>query len=221
MGIYELSLWADDEENIKKIHSIACQIQTYTKRVVKGGIIKEQGEMLLNNMAVVLNYWTGSTYIGDRKSKQLEKAFQAFFKALYDFIIICRDNDRIFDIRRSDMILYRGTVYRYLGRQIGYSNDNSIIEPIYNDIYVSWSKKPKYTYIEGKLSYPITWMTAVIDEPYYGIDLVGLSEAINELIDCKYRIAIKNEQEVVFPTIKECITDIKYIERNYEEDNDE
>lgn len=221
MSVYELSSWGNDyKENAQKIHSIACQIQTYTKRV-SHGITKVQGEPLMKNIAAVVANWTGSTYVGDRKKKPLEKAYQAFFSALHDFIIECRNNDRYFNIERSSKILYRGMVYRYLGHQLGDVPDNSIVEPNYNDIYVSWSKNPKDTHIESKLRDPMTWIAAEIKEPYYGIDLVGLAEAISELVAVEYRIAIKDEKEVVFPTIKECITEIKYIERNCEEDDDE
>lgn len=221
MEVYELSPWADEyKENAQKIHGIACQLQTYTKRVSRG-ITKEQGEPLLKNVAAVLDNWTGSTYVGDKKKSQIEKAFQAFFKALYDFIIECRRNDRYFNIKRSNEILYRGSIYRYLGYPVGYAPDNSRVEPIYNDIYVSWSKNPHDIDIEKKLGSTMTWLSAEIKEPYYGIDLVGLSNAISELVDIKHRIAIIDEQEVVFPTIRECITEIKYIEHNCEEDDDE
>lgn len=207
----ELSPWGNDyKQNAEIIHSIACKIQTYTKRVASG-ITQEQGEPLLESMAAVLDLWTGSTYVGNKKEKALEKAFQSFFKALYNFIIECRNNDRYFNIKRSNKILYRGTVYRYLGHSTNSYPDNSIVEPVFNDIYVSWSKSPKGSYIESKLRYPQTWLSAEIKEPYYGIDLVGLQEAILELVNVKNRIAIDDEREVVFPTIKECITEIKYI----------
>ena len=221
MEVYELSHWADDyKENAQKIHGIACQIRTYTKRV-SHGITKDQGEPLMKNIAVVLNNWTGATYVGDRKKKQLEKAFQAFFTALYDFIIECRNNDCYFNIESSSKILYRGMVYRYLGHQLGDVPDNSIVEPIYNDIYVSWSKNQHDINIEKKLRYPMTWMAAEIKEPDYGIDLVGLSKAISELADVKHRMAITDEREVVFPTKSECITEIKYIDYTDEEDDNE
>ena len=221
MEVYELSSWDSDyKENAQKIHGIACQIQTYTKRI-EHGITQDQGEPLMKNIAVVLDNWTGATYVGDRKKKQLEKAFQAFFTALYDFIIECRNNDCYFNIESSSKILYRGMVYRYLGHQLGDVPDNSIVEPIYNDIYVSWSKNQHDINIEKKLRYPMTWMAAEIKEPYYGIDLVGLAEAISELVKTEHRIAIRAEREVVFPTIKECISDIKYIDCNCEEDEED
>lgn len=221
MEVYELSHWADDyKENAQKIHGIACQIQTYTKRI-EHGITQDQGEPLMQNIAVVLDYWTGATYVGDKKKSQLVKAFQAFFKALYDFIIECRRNDRYFNIKRSEEILYRGPIYRYLGHRIDDIPDNSIIEPIYNDIYVSWSKNQHDINIEKKLRYPMTWMAAEIKEPDYGLDLVGLSKAISELADVKHRMAITDEREVVFPTKSECITEIKYIDYTDEEDDNE
>lgn len=221
MEVYELSSWGSDyKENAQIIQSIACQIRTYTKRV-SHGITKDQGEPLMKNIAVVLDNWTGVTYVGDRKKKQLEKAFQAFFTALYDFIIECRRNDRYFNIKRSEEILYRGPIYRYLGHRIDDIPDNSIIEPIYNDIYVSWSKNQHDINIEKKLRYPMTWMAAEIKEPDYGIDLVGLSKAISELANIKHRMAITDEREVVFPTKSECITEIKYIDYTDEEDDNE
>lgn len=221
MEVYELSHWADDYiENAQKIHGIACQIQTYTKRI-EHGQTQDQGKPLMQNIAVVLDYWTGATYVGDKKKSQLVKAFQAFFKALYEFIIECRRNDRYFNIKKSEEILYRGSIYRYLGHRIDDIPDNSIIEPIYNDIYVSWSKNQHDINIEKKLRYPMTWMAAEIKEPDYGIDLVGLSKAISELADVKHRMAITDEREVVFPTKSECITGIKYIDYTDEEDDNE
>lgn len=45
----------------------------------------------------------------------------------------------------------------------------------------------------------MTLLTCKIDEPYYGIDLEAFGVVRGE------------EAEVVFPTIKETITEIKYI----------
>ena len=99
----------------------------------------------------------------------------------------------------SDEVLYRGSLYRYLGKGSAEENADKRIEPQYDNIYVSWSKQPKNYYIESKLYGTMTLLTCKIDEPYYGIDLEAFGVVRGE------------EAEVVFPTIKETITEIRYI----------
>lgn len=45
----------------------------------------------------------------------------------------------------------------------------------------------------------MTWIEAEIKSPYFGIDLENMG------------ISRGKEREVVFPTLKDCITNIKYI----------
>ena len=78
-------------------------------------------------------------------------------------------------------------------------NANKRVEPQYNNIYVSWSKQPQNHYIENKLYGTMTLLTCKVDEPYYGIDLEA------------FGVVRGQEAEVVFPTIKETITEVKYI----------
>lgn len=221
MEQYQLSSWGDDyKENADKIYSISCQIQSATKRIVKCGITQNQAEILLNNIIGVLGHWTGSTYVGVDKEKILKKAYQAFFSALYEMILKCREtkNDTIREYVNG--VLYRGKIYRYLGNS-GDDNYDGRIEPIFNDIYVSWSKEPTNSYIESKLYGTMTVLSAEINEPYYGIDLEGIEKFITLLTNKECRISRGNEREVIFPTIKECITEIKYIEDDYEEQEDD
>ena len=96
--------------------------------------------------------------------------------------------------------LYHGTIYRYLGHCLENEIYDNIVEPEYNDIYVSWSKNPTNSYIESKLYGTKTLLTCKIENNYYGIDLEAF---------CVVR---GNEAEVVFPTIKETITNIEYID---------
>lgn len=99
----------------------------------------------------------------------------------------------------SDEVLYRGSLYRHLGKGSVEGNTDKRIEPQYDNIYVSWSKQPKNYYIESKLYGTMTLLTCKIDEPYYGIDLEAFGVVRGE------------EAEGVFPTIKETITEIRYI----------
>ena len=69
----------------------------------------------------------------------------------------------------------------------------------YNNIYVLWSKQPQNHYIENKLYGTMTLLTCKVDEPYYGIDLEV------------FGVVRGQEAEVVFQTIKETITEIRYI----------
>lgn len=221
MEKYALSPWANDyKENAAKIHSISCQIQTITKRIISGDITQNQAVTLLNNILVVLKHWTGSTYVGRNKEKSLKKAYQAFFNALYELVLKCKEIDNSIIQECANSILYRGKVFRYLGHSSGNDCDSKI-EPIFNDIYVSWSKEPTNSYIESKLYGTITVLSAEITEPYYGIDLEGIEKAITLLTNEEYRISRGNEREVVFPTIKQCITEVKYIEDDYEEQEDD
>lgn len=99
----------------------------------------------------------------------------------------------------ADKVLYRGSLYRYLGHGSAKCNTNNRIEPQFNNIYVSWSKNPKNYYIESKLYGTMTLLACKIDEPYYGIDLEA------------FDVIRGKEAEVVFPTIKETITEVRYI----------
>lgn len=221
MEQYKLSPWGDDyKENAKKIHSISCQIQSATKRIIRCDITRNQAETLLNNIVSVIEHWTGSTYIGVNKEKALKKAYQAFFNSLYELVLKCKEIDNSTIQECANNILYRGKIFRYLGHPSGDDCDSKI-EPIFNDIYVSWSKEPTNLYIESKLYGTMTMLSAEINEPYYGIDLEGIEKAITILTNEECRMSRGNEREVIFPTIKKCITEVKYIEDDYEEQEDD
>ena len=221
MERYELSSWADDyKENAEKIHSISCQIQSATERIIRCDITQDQAVTLLNNILVVLEHWTGSTYIGNTKEKELKKAYQAFFNALYKLVLKCKEIDNSVLQECADNILYQGQIFRYLGHSSPH-NCNISVDPIYDDIYVSWSKEPKNSYVESKLYGTMTWISAEINEPYYGIDLEGVEKAITLLTNEECSVSKGNEREVVFPTIKECIMEVKYIEDDFEDQEDE
>ena len=174
-------------------------MQNVGVRLKTNDIFNEDFSVFLDNVYETLKYWTGHTYIGQEKDKALQKAYQTFFEALYKFLFICREFGNPMLKSFSDEVLYRGSLYRYLGKGSVEENTDKRIEPQYDNIYVSWSKQPKNYYIESKLYGTMTLLTCKIDEPYYGIDLEAFGVVRGE------------EAEVVFPTIKETITEIRYI----------
>lgn len=166
---------------------------------------KSSQEELLSlgeDIGAVCDFWTGKTYVGSPKSKAIKDVFQKFFVELINLLLSMKDSEKDYEVRVAEAMLYRGTIYRYLGHN---HPSKKVVIPQYNEIYVSWSKKPENDYIESKLYGPVTWMSCKIAEPLYGIDLdvIGSSRA--------------SEHEVVFPTIEEYITEIKYIS----EENDD
>lgn len=200
------SMWDNEvDKAVNEINCVTAQIKSVHKKLSTNGMMygDDNFKVFILNVCETLNYWTGHTYVGCKKSKPIQKAFQAFFEALYDFLLFCQREDKSFfhllkDL--ADTALYRGTLYRYLGH-CSYDNDTEDkVEPEYNDIYVSWSKKPNNNYIQSKLYGTKTLMTCVLVEPYYGIDLEV------------FGVVKGDEAEVVFPTVKETITDIEYLE---------
>lgn len=203
----ELSMWSSDDmdDNISKINDVINQTAGFQNK--HHDITEEKFVQLFKNIKTVLSYWTGCTYVGCPKDKNLEKVFNRFFISLYNLILFIEKEERIPEYIRMEIhkTLYRGKLYRYLGyssEEYAYlKNKQQYVEPVYNDVYVSWSKNLKNSYIESKLIGPITKIECEIIKPFYGIDLeiFGVSRG--------------NEAEVVFPTIKSTVTNIEYIKR--------
>lgn len=206
MNRAEFPSWDNDAKAINEINRVTAQIKTVQKKLPTNDIMyyDDDFKFFSENVSQALNYWTSYTYVGRKKDKSIQKAFQVFFEALYDFLLFCQREDNSFchPLKdRADKALYRGTLYRYLGH--GSCNEKNIeerIEPEYNDIYVSWSKKPNNHYIQSKLYGTMTFLTCEIPEPYYGIDLEA------------FGVVRGDEAEVVFPTLQETLTSIEYIE---------
>lgn len=150
-----------------------------------------------DDLKAVCCFWTGKTYIGSPKAEPIKMAFQAFFEELMQLLLCMKDSGLHFEESVANAMLYRGPVYRYLGKS--YPSDEVVV-PCYNGIYVSWSKQDGNSYLLSKLYGPITKLTCEIAEPMYGIDL--------EILEC----VRGNEREVVFPTIEQCIVKIQYSE---------
>ena len=188
------SLWGYETEKIAKgineatDNIIACYQSA--KRTCK--MYKD----VFSDVYTICDFWTGHTYVGVNKEDVVKEAFQKFFEALMTLLLNMRqDKDK--DVRAlAESLLYRGTVYRYLGHS---SPSSDTVEPIYDDIYVSWSKTKINTYIESKLYGPITRLTCEIQSPLYGIDL--------EVMGCSRGA----EKEVVFPTMKDFVIEVEHI----------
>lgn len=197
------SIWTDDYgHNASQIDKVTQQINECKYRVIS----HDEFGFLLSNIKSILSYWTGNTYVGVRKQSELSEAFQLFFFVLYDWLLLLEESsDRKYS-SFANKALYQGKLYRYLGHGDSTEDVYSRVEPQYNNIYVSWSKEEKNSYIESKLYGTMTILTCELEGDYRGIDLesFGVSKA--------------NESEVVFPTLQNTIIDIKYIDVTYEED---
>lgn len=163
----------------------------------------------------ILFEWTGNTYVGKKKEKDLENAYQEFFLLLHDFLEFCLQNEQILDEKETslaDLMRFRGTVYRCLGFNDSRNHrKNEKVEPRYSDIYVSWSKSETNSYIEEKLYGIRTWMKAEIKEPDFGIDIHGFELWCEKWLGESPFITRGKEKEVVYPTLEKYIVEIKYI----------
>lgn len=195
LSVNMYSLWSDETEIIIKGISEATQnIVMYHKAP------NREPDMVLelvDDLTAVCSFWTGSTYVGSPKAEPIKMAFQSFFEELMQLLLFMKDSGLTFEERVANAMLYRGTVYRYLGKS--YPSDEVVL-PYYDGIYVSWSKEAGNSYLLSKLYGPVTEIICEIAEPMYGIDL--------DILECTRG----NEQEVVFPTIEQSIVKIKYSE---------
>lgn len=201
------SLWSSETEKISKgVNEATNNIKDYISKRHNGENSKVMFNDICNDILEVCSCWTGKTYIGERKEKNMENLFQNFFETLMSMLLSIKDtNSKTFkcEKRFANAVLYRGKIYRYLGND---EPSNKIIKPEYNNIYVSWSKERENTYFESKLYGVMTRLYCDIKEPYFGIDLDKLG------------ISRPGEKEVVFPTLKECVTNIEYIPEDYDDE---
>lgn len=197
------SIWTDDYgHNASQIDKVTQQINECKYRVIS----HDEFGNLKRNITDVLSYWTGNTYVGMKKKVELSQAFQLFFFSLYDWLLLLEESSDKKYSSFANEALYQGKLYRYLGHGDSTEDVYSRVEPQYNDIYVSWSKEEKNSYIESKLDGTKTILTCELKGNHRGIDLEG------------FGVSKANEREVVFPTLQNTIIDIKYIDVTYEED---
>lgn len=199
MRIIELNEWGDDEiHNSAEITLAADQIRfSYKKLQERRCISRSDEDAYQRNVDTVLKYWVGNTYVGKRKSDRMKQTFQAFFDSLYDLLIFYKEHGDSDERKVANERLYAGTLYRYLGHSTTDDpQDNDIVQPVYGEIWVSWSKNKQNHRLENKLRRPITRITCETKE-LYGIDLSICG--------------IGNEAEVVYPTFENCHTGTEYL----------
>lgn len=183
----------------KKIKLAAKQIESTQKSWANSSRVVSQ--ILMENIHTVLSYWTGCTYVGKRKDPVLAEAFQDFFNALYQLILVWRKS-LYKNIRASARdALYEGTLYRYIGSS-DKNHGNQHIEPEYDHYWVSWSKNTKIFNTEEHLYGAMTHLTCHTENPKYGIDLAAFEQSRGA------------EVEVVYPMVEENIDRVEYIERD-------
>lgn len=194
--------------NANAVQKIAKQIQTMTYRIDKiGKCHDKEFEIVIGNMYRAMNFWTGGTYVGCAKKPMLRDAYQAFYTALYQFILQCRTSKDEILKGLPEQALYSGTLYRYLGHANS-SKLKELVKPKYNNIWVSWSKKKENSYLEEKLYGSWTRLTCHTGT-IYGIDLAVFDVVRGE------------EAEVVYPTFRECVDNIEYHANDIDLDEDE
>lgn len=208
MELIKLGGWYKDDmiENAKNICKVAQQINTVVDELKDTNKVScKEGHDLMINIKTVLQNWTGNTYIGHNKERVLKDAFQQFFQSLYSLILHYRYVDNKLIKEFADHALYKGTLYRYLGQDSdSYHENKTRIAPIYNNIWVSWSKNKENLYIENKLYGTITRLTCNTDI-ILGIDLTA------------FGASLRGEDEVVYPTIEATIDEVEYLDRNVDE----
>ncbi len=198
------SLCSDEIEKIVKgITEATDHIIAYRKMPVRTEFILEN---LIYDIGEVCDFWTGQTYIGVPKNKKIKKTFQSFFTELMKLLLNMKKSEEDFEIKVAYTMLFRGTVYRYLGR---HEFTKKKVVPKFDNIYVSWSQCAENDYILSKFYSPITFMACEIQSPYYGINLDAIGCSRGE------------EHEIVFPTIKKLVKEIKYIDEHSEDDEDD
>lgn len=197
MNVNLRNLCADEDQKIIfEVDKVTNNIKNYIKNNNRNK--KEFFIQVLSDVEEVCNCWTGKTYVGQSKSQDLKNAYQDFFSALMEMLLLCKANRSLYENKAAKKYLYQGKIYRYLGYNSPYTCKQKAIKPEYDGVYVSWSKEPKNSYLESKLYEKITWIEAEIKSPYFGIDLDAMNSSRGK------------EKEVVFPTLKDCVTKVEY-----------
>ena len=131
--------------NTLQMYTIA--VKAYMEQRKKLVVRDDFFEILCEGIAGFLAYWTDNTYVGNKKTSAETAIFQEFFRSLNSLVTLLKD-EKISPTKEErelvNSLVYNGKVYRYLG----YSSPTKKkhIEPIFNDVYVSWSKN-KRTYV--------------------------------------------------------------------------
>jgi len=195
----------DENSIIENVKLATKAIRFYLSKRVLGDIslIKYFNELTRGYIGSAIELWAGHTYVGVPKQRQIQDAFQEFYIELMRLLLVIQDGSMKAteeELSFANSLLYRGTIYRYLGNGNPCKKIRKPIEPKYDEIYVSWSTKEELTpYMDTKFYGVKTLLEANITKDY-GINL----EYFN-------LIQQENENEIVYPTNKESIVGVKHI----------
>lgn len=207
--------WSDVDlkPDCKKIKRIALQIDEFLDDMKRKHhrLTDNDLKTLFENIIQVLSKWTGGTWVGCRKDEELSASFQMFYDKLYVFIVMFRYQCKL-GAKLAEKVLYQGKLYRYLGHSSGSADYNSRVKPEYNDIWVSWSKKDVRDngYFGSKLYGTKTVLICNVTEKM-GIDVGGFDEVFGT------NLVRGEESEVVYPTFKDAVIEVIYLEDNDDE----
>ena len=187
--------------NIQKVTEQLC----YSTKNLNEMTNVELG-ILFDNITVILNMWVGDLYVGVPKETNIKNAFQLFFQQFYKILLKGKYSSNEKMKKLANKCLYKGVLYRYIGYCGVDGIDKPPIEPIYNDIWVSWSKQDvrNLPYLHNKFYGTKTLLICNTIERA-GIDIAEY----NKIFDIG-RITGK-EVEVVYPTLKDTIKSVDYI----------
>lgn len=160
-----------------------------------------------------ISIWCGNTYVGQEKDPSIRDLFQDFYKNLAALVNVIKRNPESAtedELALAKSLTYTGDLYRYLGHPAPFECDK-VVEPYYNDVYVSWSKELGDNYLLSKLYGPITLLHAVVEESDEALDLEGFSKFYLDRVKKHYLLARPNEHEVVFPTREKNIIKTDYL----------
>lgn len=154
------------------------------------------------DFAKIVSYWVGNTYVGCEKNPLVVDIFDLFFATFMKLLLFLKESTHASPLEQKLYCnaLYSGKLYRYIGN--GDPLNIKQIDIRYDNKYVSWTKKPKVSYLEGKFYGDYYIITAQTDVKQYGIDIHTLG------------IGREFEGEVIFPTIEKNTLNIKTIRKN-------
>lgn len=86
MNKVNFPVWSDQiKETVKELNRVTNQFVQVRKKILSGSMTDCIWRTFSKNICDTLSYWTGNTYVGCRKEKSLEKAFQRFLKSCMTF----------------------------------------------------------------------------------------------------------------------------------------
>lgn len=83
--------YSDDLTAIDDIYMASNQIRNVIKEIKQNYISSTKIKDIFYNIYQILDFWTGCTYIGHKKSNELTKAFNQFYNNLLELLLILKN----------------------------------------------------------------------------------------------------------------------------------